>query len=262
VTGKPIVVCENIDAPLLGCAILASVAVGIFPDVDKAVQCMVRTERRIEPNQESHFIYSKLYNGVYNKLSSALKPFSHALFDIRGGQTENKLDYSISPSLLACDWSDMKTEITRCLAAKVPRLHVDVFDGVFLDSPYALTFGPKMVQAIRSVSEKAMIDIHLCVDRPERFIEALAKAGADRLIFQWEAMGGEEQSKLEQALVFSQEIKKNGMMCGISLNPETNTDEIIPLLESGAVDVIDILAVEPGRCSIECRSIECSMESD
>ncbi len=253
-TGKPIVVCENIDAPLLGCAILASVAVGIYPNVEKAVQSMVRTDRRVEPNKESFMIYSKLFHQVYMKLNSALRPFSHALFDLRGGHIQKIVptivQTMVSPSLLACDWSDMKTEINRCILAEVHRLHVDIFDGVFLDSPYALSFGPKMVQAIRSVSDKLIVDIHLCVERPKRYIEALAKSGANRVIFQWEAMNEKELTRLEQAVFFALEVKKHGMTCGVSLNPETKVDEILPLLETGAVDTIDILSVQPGTLVI------------
>jgi len=250
VTGKPIVVCENIDAPLLGCAILASVSIGIFPSVDEAVKSMVRTARRVEPNHDSFVVYSKIFEQAYMKLSSAMRPLSHALFHLRGGHAGQNLHNEgqtiISPSLLACDWSNIKIEIDRCIQAQVHRLHVDVFDGVFLDSPYALTFGPKMVQAIRSVSQDLIIDIHLCVDRPKRYVEALATSGANRIIFQWEAMDGESMTKLEQAHEFLNVIKMHGLICGVSINPETSINEILPLLESGKIDTIDFLAVQPG----------------
>jgi ribulose-phosphate 3-epimerase len=304
VTGKPVVVCENADAPLLGCAILASVGAGIHPTAEAAVQAMVRTAKRIEPNPAVAETYSDLYNGVYSKLSSAVRPVVHSISQLRGGGSIETLDCSlsdttplgdkrvtpdlrvrggggaepyqdvsamaeekgeqpypiVSPSLLASDWSNIESEIERCVKAGLFHLHIDVFDGVFLDSPYALTFGPQMIEAMRRCSKrhtcKIVLDVHLCVYRPARYVEAMAKAGADRIIFQWEAMAKEANTnddtaddtigQLEQAVELAEAIREYGMLCGISINPQTGVEEILPLLESGLVDLVDILAVEPG----------------
>lgn len=120
---------------------------------------------------------------------------------------------------------------------------MDVFDGVFLDSPHALTFGPKMVESIRRhCSPSVILDIHLCVDRPARYVEAMAKAGATRIIFQVEAM-----DDIYAAMLLAKEVKKAGMKCGVSLNPSTPIETIFPLLlEENLVGLIDVLAVEPG----------------
>ena len=150
----------------------------------------------------------------------------------------------ISPSLLACDWSCIRDEVHRCLQAGANRLHVDVFDGVFLDSPWAMTFGPQMVAAIRKSCEEndtAILDLHMCVHRPARYVAAMAAAGATRFIFSWESVGS-----LDEAIDLAFEITACGMSCGVSINPSTNVEEIIPLLETNMVDCVDILAVEPG----------------
>jgi len=158
----------------------------------------------------------------------------------------------ISPSLLASDWTDIRSEIQKCLAANLHHLHIDVFDGVFLDSPLAFTFGPQMVKAMRSVSNDIYLDVHLCVQDPHRFVEALADAGTDRVVFQLEAMddcnhptddhGGDD----DDALSLAKHIVSSGMHCGISLNPGTDVTRIYHLLETGLVNVVDLLAVEPG----------------
>jgi len=277
VTGLPVVVCENGDAPLLGCAVLASVGIGIHETVDQAVNKMVRQERRVEPNTETSQQYNGVYQNVYSKLGKSCSPIAHAIADLRGGgdaklqssgnnkdsapRTTNKV--TVSPSLLASDWSDIKGEVKRCLEAGANRLHVDVFDGVFLDSPYALTFGPQMVQAIRlscdvvegNLKEKAFLDLHMCVDRPGRYVKPMADAGGSSFIFQWEAMLSSDESDddeaprasaLEKAMQLAQEIKASGMQCGVSINPATNLEQIYALLETGLIDVVDILAVEPG----------------
>ena len=150
VTGKPVVLCENIDAPLLGCAILGSVVSGIHNSVEDAVNAMVRVSRRVEPDEQRAVIYDKIYSEAYSKLSSTVRPIVHSLATLRGGASMNKNhdekneEVVVSPSVLAADWSSMGSEIRRCLDAGLNRLHVDIFDGVYIDSPYALTFGPQV----------------------------------------------------------------------------------------------------------------------
>ena len=79
VTGKPIVVCEFSDAPLLGCAILASVSAGVHDSVESAVAHMVRQSKRIEPSEKATKIYNDLYNNVYSRLSEAARPIAHSI---------------------------------------------------------------------------------------------------------------------------------------------------------------------------------------
>ena len=238
VTGKPVVVCEFADAPLLGCAILASVSAGVHESVDVAIQKMVRKSKTVQPSERVSKTYDDLYNKVYKGLGDATRPVAHAIASLRGGSQQVP---TISPSLLAADWSDIRGEIQRCLEAGCKRLHVDVFDGVFLDSPYALTFGPQMVQAMRKCSPSTILDLHVCVERPQRYVKAMADAGGNTFIFQWEAC-----DSLEQALDICHDIEESGMECGISINPSTQVEDIYPLLESGLIKVVDILAVKPG----------------
>ena len=184
---------------------------------------------------------------------------------------------SITPSLLACDWSILRDEIHRCLDAGLRRLHVDIFDGVFVDSPEALTFGPPMVRAIRRSCEShaamrnsdnkrhdetvhrsvVCLDLHMCVDRPARYVEAIASATLRSnsegqaaaptsvvhacFIFPWEALSG----GLSEAIALAKQIAGSGLQCGVSINPSTDVTLLFPLLETGLVDVVNVLAVEP-----------------
>lgn len=127
------------------------------------------------------------------------------------------------------------------------QLHVDIFDGVFIPSPHALTFGPKMVQDIRqSLSpdegRHVILDLHMCVNCPERYVHAMADAGATRFIFQWEAM----KNGFEDALALARDILESGMECGVSINPETPVADVVPLLEQGIVTLVDVLSVNAG----------------
>ena len=141
VTKKPIVLCDNIDAPLLGSAILASVGANVHSSVQDAVSNMVRVSRRVEPNQEAAKQYDDIYNEVYSRLSSSVRPIVHSIANLRGGACS---EVEVSPSVLAADWGNMNGEIKRCLDAGLKRIHVDMFDGVYLNSSEALTFGPKV----------------------------------------------------------------------------------------------------------------------
>lgn len=144
----------------------------------------------------------------------------------------------------------MKGEVQKCLDAGLHQIHVDVFDGVYIDSPLALTFGPQMVECVAKQfanrRDDLILDIHLCVDRPQRYAKPMADAGATRIIFQWEAMADLGESALSSAIAFARTINSHGMKCGVSLNPDTPVASIYPLLETGLVDLVDVLAVEPG----------------
>jgi len=98
-----------------------------------------------------------------------------------------------------------------------------------------------MVKAMRDVSSEIIMDIHLCVERPARYVETLAKAGANSIIFQFEAV-----KNSDEALELAKLIQDYGMESGISINPSTPIKDIEILLESKLFDIIDILAVEPG----------------
>ena len=106
----------------------------------------------------------------------------------------------------------------------------------------AFTFGPQMIKAMRSVSKDVILDIHLCVKGPSRFVESMSKAGASRLIFQWEAM-----DTLAKAEELALDIVDHSMHCGISINPETPVLQVLPLLETGLCDTINVLGVNPGK---------------
>jgi ribulose-phosphate 3-epimerase len=267
VTGKHVVVCENPDAPLLGCAVLASVAIGLHQSVEDAVTSMVRQVKRIEPSSSS-LIYDELYHKVYKNIASSLQSITNAIADIqanqfkptkpdpnvskksiRGGalpdQDKDSIGRIISPSLLACDWANMNSEVERCLKNGVDRLHVDIFDGVFIDSPHALTFGPPMVAAMRRGSKTAHFDCHMCVERPKRYVGPMAEAGANSFIFQWEALADTED-QLSEAMALAKAIASHDMIPGISVNPSTDIDSITPLLEAGVIRLVDVLAVEAG----------------
>ena len=273
VTNTPIIINEILDAPLHGCAVLASVGAGYHESVDKAVDAMVRVKRRIEPNPSSVKRYEKVYK-TYKTLQGSVKGIAHQLHDIRGGGST-----TISPSLLSADWSNMKDALAECEGLEcVSTIHIDIFDG--FDVPSSLTFGPKMVKDLRRHTQSLNFECHLVVKEPEHYILDLQSAGgktgtlwqpqrdlgsisalvshtssflaANTLILQFENLRSFRLRRLLKV------IAESGMEPGISIAPRTKVDRLDYLIKENVVKVVNILGVNPciGGQTMQKSSLE------
>jgi len=138
----------------------------------------------------------------------------------------------ISASILNCDFSKLGEEISRLEAAGVDMLHLDIMDGLFVPN---ISFGPSIVSAVRKCTNLPL-DVHLMIDRPERYVEDFASAGADILTVHVEA-----SIHLNRTI---QMIKSMGMKAGVSLNPSTPLATVEWVLAD--VDQILQMTVNPG----------------
>lgn len=138
----------------------------------------------------------------------------------------------LSPSVLACDFSEFGSEIRKVTAAGAEYIHLDVMDGHFVSN---LSFGIPVVEAARRVTD-ATLDVHLMISSPERYVEAFAAAGADLITFHYEATNDPE------ALI--EKIHSLGKRAGISIKPGTPSFVLEPLVRK--VDLVLIMTVEPG----------------
>ena len=139
---------------------------------------------------------------------------------------------SISPSLLSADFGRLSEEIAVVESAGASRLHLDVMDGQFVPN---ITFGPFIVDTIRSVSE-SHLDAHLMITEPHRYLEDFAKAGADTIIIHQEA-----SENLRRDL---ETIRGLGAEPGVAINPDTPFDKLVPFI--GSFDYLLIMSVFPG----------------
>jgi ribulose-phosphate 3-epimerase len=138
----------------------------------------------------------------------------------------------IASSILAADFGRLAAEVAAVEAAGADWIHVDVMDGRFVPN---LTIGPPVVRAIRKAT-KLPLDVHLMMVEPEKYFEAFAEAGADRLSVHVEAC-----PHAHRAL---QHIRSLHMRAGIVLNPSTS-EEAIRYALPGA-DLVLVMSVNPG----------------
>lgn len=138
----------------------------------------------------------------------------------------------IAPSILSADFTRLGEDIAACEAAGADWIHVDVMDGHFVPN---ITLGPLIVAAARRAT-RLPLDVHLMIAAPERYLEAFAEAGADRLTVHVEAC-----PHLHRTL---QQIHELGKRAGVALNPATPAvavQEVVP-----QADLFLPMTVNPG----------------
>ncbi len=138
----------------------------------------------------------------------------------------------ISPSLLSADLGQLNLEVEMLNNSDAEWLHLDIMDGVFVPN---ITFGFSTIKAIRKQTSK-VLDTHLMIVNPDKYIEEFAGAGADILTLHLEAL---EDPKASIA-----KIKACGMKAGLSIKPATAASAIFNLLPS--LDLVLVMSVEPG----------------
>ena len=138
----------------------------------------------------------------------------------------------VSPSVLACDLSKLLEEVNSIESAGADMVHIDVMDGMFVTN---ISFGLPVIASLRKNSSM-FFDVHLMIEKPERYIPRFIEAGADLVTFHYEAT--------EDAGACLDVIRSYGKKAGLSIKPGTPTEVVYPLLDK--CDLVLIMTVEPG----------------
>lgn len=138
----------------------------------------------------------------------------------------------LSPSILSADFCKLGEQIKEVELAGAKYLHIDVMDGIFVPS---ISYGMPVIRSIRKCSD-IFFDVHLMIDRPERYVKEFAESGADLINFHLEAT-----SDVKGTIA---KIRSLGKKVGITIKPGTPAKTVEPYLE--LVDMVLVMTVEPG----------------
>ena len=138
----------------------------------------------------------------------------------------------ISPSILSADFSKLGSEIQDLEKAKADFIHIDVMDGHFVPN---ITIGPEVINKLRKYT-LLPFDVHLMISPVHNFIKNFADAGADIITIHPEATNDLASS--------IKKIKSYNKKAGVSLNPETSVDKVLPVINT--IDLVLVMSVNPG----------------
>lgn len=142
------------------------------------------------------------------------------------------MKHLVAPSILSADFANLGRDMLMLHESNADWIHVDVMDGRFVPN---ISFGFPVLEAIKPLTNKVM-DCHLMIEEPEKYIEQFAKAGANIITVHYEAT-----NHLHRAM---QQIKATGAMAGVALNPHTRVDLLFDILEE--IDLVCLMSVNPG----------------
>ena len=138
----------------------------------------------------------------------------------------------LSPSILAADFSVLGKQIREAESAGAQYLHIDVMDGSFVPS---ISFGMPVVSSIRGLTDM-VFDVHLMIEKPERYVEEFARIGADIITFHLEATDRPDEVIAN--------IHSLGKKAGLSIKPATPVEAVLPFIDG--IDMLLVMTVEPG----------------
>ncbi|MFZ1749016.1 MAG: ribulose-phosphate 3-epimerase [Saprospiraceae bacterium] len=142
------------------------------------------------------------------------------------------MSHLVAPSILAADFGNLQKEIEMVNASDADWLHVDVMDGMFVPN---ISFGPDIINVMKKHA-KVPLDVHLMIEKPERYIEIYREVGAENISVHFETC-----PHLHRTI---QQIKDTGAKAGVAINPHTPVSWLEDVIEE--LDLVILMSVNPG----------------
>ena len=139
----------------------------------------------------------------------------------------------LSPSMLSIDFGNIEENIKRVVSAGTDYIHVDVMDGMFVPN---ISFGPPVIDYVKKAAGDTPLDVHLMIEKPERYVDVFKKSGADMLTVHYEST--------DDVAAVVKQIKEAGMEVGVALKPATPVEVLADVIDE--LDMVLIMSVEPG----------------
>ena len=143
------------------------------------------------------------------------------------------MEMILAPSMLSADFAHLAEDLQKATGKGVPYLHVDVMDGTFVPN---ISFGPPVIECVRRILPDKVLDVHMMVQEPIRFIDDYKACGADILTVHAEAA--------EDLPATLRAISAAGMKCGAAVSPATPVSVLLPVLP--ICDMVLVMSVVPG----------------
>ena len=143
----------------------------------------------------------------------------------------------VSPSILCIDYNDelvLKLALEKIEHSGANMVHLDVMDGKFTQNK---TFDYKFVDKVKDMTN-LLLDVHLMIENPKKYIDDYAKAGADIITVHYEAC--------DDIIETLKLIKSKNVLAGVAINPKTPALKLKDVLDSGLVDIVLVMGVKPG----------------
>jgi ribulose-phosphate 3-epimerase len=142
------------------------------------------------------------------------------------------IKHLVAPSMLAANFGNIQRDIEMINDTDADWLHIDIMDGMFVPN---ISFGADIVKVMKKYSQLPM-DVHLMIEKPERYIQSFRDAGADNISVHYEAC-----THLHRVI---EQIKSTGAKAGVALNPHTPVSLLDDVLED--LDLVILMSVNPG----------------